>query len=62
VCHYRRGYFKHLKLNVEQVFVWLLFDETEADLDFESEVNASWSFVGNKLFRWQAGAKNKSLS
>jgi hypothetical protein len=57
--HYRRSYWLHLWLNIQQVTIWLTFRETESDVEFEKEVNTDWPFVLGKLFRWQAGAKKK---
>ena len=59
--HYDGGYLRHMWLNIKQVFIWLTFRETSDDIDFEREVNASWSFILGKLFRWQNGAKNKKF-
>jgi hypothetical protein len=59
-CHYGNyGYWRHLKLNLEQIIIWVLFREVDEDIAFEKRINASWSFVFRKLFRWQAGAKYK---
>jgi hypothetical protein len=59
VCHYRRGYFRHCKLNLQQVWVWLSFSEKASSIDFELEINRSWGFVFSKLFRWQAHSCDK---
>lgn len=47
--HYCGTYWGHLKLNLEQSTVWLLYKETEEDIAFEKEVNASWSSVLKNL-------------
>jgi hypothetical protein len=43
--HYRRTYWKHLKLNFSQIKVWLLKQETQEDIDFEEEINPTWKKV-----------------
>ena len=58
-CHYRRGYWKHMYLNLEQILIWIFFRDTQSDREFEAEVNPSWSVVFGKLFRWQRGAEEK---
>lgn len=58
-CHHNGTYLTHLKLNLEMVLIWLFFQETQEDVEFESQVNQSWSFVLGKLFRWQKGSSNK---
>jgi hypothetical protein len=56
-CHYERGYWRHLKLNIRQVWFWASFQETGEDLAFEGRVNASWLFICGKMLRWQHGAQ-----
>jgi hypothetical protein len=58
-CHYGRGYWKHLKLNLGMIWLWLTFSEEPEDRVFESHVNKSWTFVANKLVRFQTGAIGK---
>lgn len=60
-CHYEKGYWKHLQLNLEMAMIWLLYLEEYEDLEFESKVNASWTFVASKMFRWQQGSQNKAF-
>ena len=43
--HYRRTYWKHLKLNFSHIKVWLLKQETQEDIDFEEEINPTWKKV-----------------
>lgn len=57
--HYRRGYIKHLWLNLKQMFVWATCTETELDREFERNINASWTFVLSKMFRFQKHSKCK---
>ena len=49
--HYRRTYWKHLKLNFGQIKVWLLKQETQEDIDFEEEVNPNWKKVLANMLR-----------
>ena len=43
--HYDTNYLKHMKLNLSQIKVWLLKQETQEDLDFERETNTNWKKV-----------------
>jgi hypothetical protein len=52
--HYRRTYCKHIKLNFEQIKIWLLKNETQEDVDFEREVNSSWKKVFSNMIRKKA--------
>ena len=58
-CHYNRGYWLHLKLNFGQAMIWIKGQETKEDREFENTINKDWSFIRNKLFRCQQGAKYK---
>ena len=52
--HYDSTYFRHIKLNFEQIKVLLLKQETNEDLDFEKEVNSSWKKVFSNMIRKKA--------
>jgi hypothetical protein len=56
-CHYRRGYWKHLKLNLETAMLWILFREKPSWHQFERDVNPSWRRVLLNMWRWS----NKNL-
>ena len=48
--HYRRSYFLHLKLNWGSAYAWLTnYKVDKEDVDFEREVNPSWSYVFNSM-------------
>jgi len=47
--HYRKTYWKHIKLNFAQIKTWLLREETQEDMDFEKEVNPTWKKVISNL-------------
>ena len=49
--HYRRGYWKHLKLNWGTVWMWLTHKKvTRSFVDFEKETNTSWKRVFINMF------------
>ncbi len=42
-CHYRRGYFRHAWLNIEQAWKWITGRGLGwGDLRFERKVNPTW--------------------
>lgn len=48
--HYRRSYLLHLKLNWGSAYMWLTnYRVDKEDVDFEREVNPSWSYVFNSM-------------
>ena len=49
--HYRRTYWKHIKLNFGDARAWLLRRETQEDIDFEEEINPTWKKVISNLIR-----------
>jgi hypothetical protein len=49
--HYRRTYWKHIKLNFGQIKVWLLREETAEDIEFEKEINPNWKQVVANMIR-----------
>lgn len=49
--HYDTHYLKHIKLNLSQIKVWLLKQETQEDLDFEKETNTNWKKVLSNTIR-----------
>lgn len=49
--HYATNYLKHMKLNLSQIKVWLLKQETQEDLDFEIETNTNWKKVLSNTIR-----------
>jgi hypothetical protein len=49
--HYRRSYWKHIKLNFEQIKIWLLKQETQEDAEFEREINPTWKQVIKNMIR-----------
>jgi len=49
--HYRRTYWKHIKLNLSQIKVWLLRKETQEDIEFEKQINSSWGKVVSNMIR-----------
>lgn len=49
--HYRRGYARHLYLNLATVLHWALWIEPAERHDFEREVNPSWRCVWDNMFR-----------
>jgi len=51
-CHYGRGYWNHLKLNFQQIKIWITDKYTKEDIDFEKEVNPSWSNVMRNMCRF----------
>ena len=55
--HYRRTYWKHLKLNFGQIKTWLLKQETQEDIDFEKEVNPTWKKVISNMIKWKSYTK-----
>lgn len=49
--HYRRGYWKHLKLNWGTVYMWLTRRKVgESYVDFENQINSSWPRVFKNMF------------
>ena len=49
--HYRRGYWKHLKLNWGTVWMWLTHKKvTQSYVDFEKQTNTSWKRVFINMF------------
>ena len=51
IKHYRRTYWKHIKLNFGQIKIWLLKQETQEDIDFEKEINPTWKKVFTNMIR-----------
>lgn len=50
-CHYRRGYWRHLKLNWGTVWMWLTYRKVRKSfVDFENETNSSWIQVFKNMF------------
>ena len=49
--HYDTHYLKHIKLNLSQIKVWLLKQETQEDIDFERETNTNWKKVLSNIIR-----------
>ena len=49
--HYGTNYLKHMKLNLTQIKVWLLKQETQEDIEFEKEVNPTWEKVYSNMLR-----------
>ena len=49
--HYRRTYWKHIKLNFGQIRLWILKQETQEDIDFEREINPNWKQVFKNMIR-----------
>ena len=49
--HYKSTYFKHIKLNFEQLKVWLLKQATEEDIEFEQQINPSWKRIFSNMIR-----------
>lgn len=48
--HYRRSYLLHLKLNWGSAYMWLTnYRVDKEDVDFEREVNPSWSYAFNSM-------------
>ena len=49
--HYRRGYWKHLKLNWGTVWMWLTHRKIgKSYVDFENDTNPSWKRVFKNMF------------
>jgi hypothetical protein len=49
--HYRRGYWKHLKLNWGTVWMWLTQRTVgKSFVDFENQINPSWKQVFKNMF------------
>jgi hypothetical protein len=49
--HYCTSYFLHLKLNWSSAYTWLTnYKVDKEELEFEQEVNPSWSTVFNNMF------------
>ena len=49
--HYRRGYWLHLKLNLETAVLWMLFKEEPSWIEFEKEINPTWKQVIKNIIR-----------
>jgi len=49
--HYRRGYWKHLKLNWGTVWMWLTQRNVGKNfVEFENQINPSWKHVFKNMF------------
>ena len=49
--HYRRGYWKHLKLNWGTVWMWLTKRKVgKSYVEFENQINPSWKQVFKNMF------------
>jgi hypothetical protein len=49
--HYRRGYWKHLKLNWATVWMWLVKRNVGKNfVEFENQINPSWKHVFKNMF------------